>query len=72
MNKDQSFDVSMDVIAKGRPLDEVLSAYQTMFQNAQRVAEQSGATGDECFAQAMQGACYRLYLLGVEDGGKSQ
>ena len=66
-NKNKSFDVSLNIVSKGRSLDGVLNAYMTMYKNAWHVAEQSGATGDEIFAKAMLGSVYRIYLLGVED-----
>lgn len=60
--------ISLDAPAKGRDLGEVLNAFMGFHENASKVAAAPGKSEDEIFAEAMQGAVYRLYLLGVEDG----
>jgi len=62
--------IPLDVIAKGRDLGEVLTAYMTFHKKATAVAAEAGKSEDETFADTMQAAVYRLYLLGVEDGMK--
>jgi len=62
--------IPMEVIATGRDLGEVLTAYMTFHKRAVKVASEPGKSEDETFADAMQAAVYRLYLLGVEDGMK--
>ena len=64
--------IPVEVISKGRPMDEVLTAYMDFHGKAGQIAAVSGKTEDEIFAEAMQGAVYRLYLLGVEDGMKAK
>ena len=60
--------IRLEAIEKGRDLGEVLDAYMDFHKDASEAAAASGKTDDEVFAMAMQGAIYRLYLLGVEDG----
>lgn len=62
--------IPMEVITTGRDLGEVLTAYMTFHKRAIVVAAEAGKPEDETFADAMQAAVYRLYLLGVEDGMK--
>ena len=62
--------IPMEVITTGRDLGEVLTAYMTFHKRATAVAAEAGKPEDETFADAMQAAVYRLYLLGVEDGMK--
>ena len=67
--------IPLEAIAKGRALGEVLTAYMTFHKRATAVAAEAGKSKagkseDETFADAMQAAVYRLYLLGVEDGMK--
>ena len=60
--------VSLDAISKGRGLGSVLVSYMQFFDNAKLVSIQLGRSEDEAVSDAMMGAAYRLYLLGVEDG----
>lgn len=62
--------IPMEIITKGRDLGEVLMAYMTFHKRATKVASEPGKSEDETFADAMQAAVYRIYLLGVEDGMK--
>lgn len=69
-NSNQS-GIPLDAIAKGRDLGEVLSSYMKFFEDAKAVAALTpGKSADEIFADAMKGATYRIYILGVEDGMK--
>lgn len=71
MNDNPAFSqIPMEVIAKGRDMGEVLTTYMTFHKRAGKVAAEAGKPEDETFADAMQAAVYRLYLLGVEDGMK--
>lgn len=71
MNSDTVFsEIPVDVIVKGRDMGEVLTAYMTFHNRASKVAAEIDQSEDEIFADAMQAAVYRLYLLGVEDGMK--
>lgn len=71
MNENDVFSkIPLEVIAKGRDLGEVLTAYMAFHKRAIAVAAEAGKPEDETFADAMQAAVYRLYLLGVEDGMK--
>ncbi|MDE5893821.1 MAG: hypothetical protein K2H45_12950 [Acetatifactor sp.] len=70
---DNSFSsIPVKVISSGRSLDEVLTAYMEFHGKASQIAAASGKAEDEIFAEAMQGAVYRLYLLGVEDGMRAK
>lgn len=70
--------IPLDAITKGRGLEDVLTAYMITYKNAHKVVATPGKSVEyhfadigkvaELFADAMQGAVYRLYLLGVEDG----
>lgn len=64
--------VPLEVIAKGRGLVEILAAYITIHKRCREVATVSGKSDDEIFAEAMHGAVYRIYLLGVEDGMRQE
>lgn len=64
--------IPLDAIAKGRDLGKVLTAYMSFHEMARKAAMAPGKSEDEVFAEAMQGAIYRLYLLGVEDGMKQE
>lgn len=69
MNNDPAFrGVPLDAITKGRGLEEVLTAYMTIYENCRKVAAAPGKSEAEVFADATTGAVYRTYLLGVEDG----
>lgn len=71
MNENDVFSkIPMEVITTGRDMGEVLTAYMTFHMRATAVAAEAGKPEDETFADAMQAAVYRLYLLGVEDGMK--
>ena len=71
MNENDVFSqILMEVITTGRDMGEVLTAYMTFHKRATAVAAEAGKPEDETFADAMQAAVYRLYLLGVEDGMK--
>lgn len=59
--------IFIDVIYKGKPLDQVLEAFQTAFEHAKAV---SSNTADKAFADAMTDAVYMVYLIGVMDGMK--
>lgn len=60
--------VLLEAISKGRDLESVLDAYMKYFDRAKAVSVQQGKSEDESVSDAMMGAVYRLYLLGVEDG----
>lgn len=60
--------VRADVISRSRGLDDVLKAYMKAYAAAKKVAEGSTSDEAEITAEAMLGATYRVYLLGVEDG----
>lgn len=71
MNDHPIFDqIPLEAIAKGRDMGEVLTAYMTFHNRASKVAAEIDQSEDEIFADAMQAAVYRIYLLGVEDGMK--
>ena len=71
MNENNVFSqIPSEDIAKGRDLGEVLTTYMTFHKRTTAVAAEAGKSEDETFADAMQAAVYRLYLLGVEDGMK--
>ncbi|MCI6618306.1 MAG: hypothetical protein MSD82_05570 [Prevotella sp.] len=60
--------IPMEVICKGRPLEEILEKYVSFHENAERVAEDISISEEDRFSGAMMCALYRVYLLGVEDG----
>ena len=60
--------IPIEVINKGRSLEDVLNAYTKFYQDAAKVSRRLGKSGDDVVADAMTGATYRLYLQGVEDG----
>lgn len=63
--------IRLEVISKGRDLGDVLESYMKFYEDAKKVAISHGVTDEsDLAASAMQGAAYRLYLLGVEDGMK--
>lgn len=62
--------ISLDVIAKGRNLESVLSCYMKFYKDAQKYIDRAGKTEEEIFSDVMLGSLYRLYLMGVEDGMK--
>lgn len=69
MDNNPSFSgIPLDVIAKGRDLGEVLTAYMTIYENARKAVATPGKSEAEIFADATTGAVYRLYLFDVEDG----
>ena len=71
MRNDPEFrEVPLDAITKGRSLEEVLTAYMTVYENCHKTAATLGKSEAETFADATTGAVYRLYLLGVQDGMK--
>lgn len=63
-------DIPVEVIAKGRNLGEVLTEYMRIWGGAKEAATKEGKSPDDIFADTMQAAAYRLYLLGVQDGMK--
>ena len=73
MNDQFSKKIPIDIILQGRKLDEVYAAYMAFFERAKEVAaaERPKKSEDEIFVNAMMGATYGLYLLGVEDGMKA-
>lgn len=68
--------IPLEVIAKGRNMEDVLAAYLDFFKDAGEVAAADGTAAgesdDEVIAGATMCAVYRLYLLGVEDGMKNR
>ncbi len=68
MNKKST--IPLSAISKGRDLGTVLSNYMEFHKGATAEMEKHGLNGEQAFVNAMQGALYRLYLLGVEDGMK--
>lgn len=73
MNKNSTeHSIPLKVIAKGRPLEDVLEEYMRIFMVAQKVARKPGKSEDDVLADTMKLAAYRLYLLGVEDGMKKE
>ena len=64
--------IPLEVISKGRDLDEVLTAYMTIYENARKAVATPGKSEADVFADATTGAVYRLYLLGVEDGMRQE
>lgn len=67
---DEGPGINIDVILKGRNLEDVLAHYMTFFKRAAGVAEERGKPEEDAVADTMMGAIYRTYLLGVEDGMK--
>lgn len=73
MNKNSTeHSIPLSVIAKGRPLEDVLEEYMRIFQDAQKAATKPGKSDDGIFVDTLKAAAYRLYLLGVEDGMKKE
>lgn len=60
--------VDIRLIEQGRDLEDVLEKYMGFYTAAEAEARRLGKQGDEAIAAAMQGATYRLYLLGLKDG----
>lgn len=58
--------IPLEVIARGRDLEEVLDFYTQYEKYAEKLSP--AKTMGERFADGMMAATYRLYLLGVEDG----
>lgn len=63
-------EIHVEVIAKGRNLEEVLTEYMRIWDGAKKAAAEEGKSPNDIFADTMQAAAYRLYLLGVQDGMK--
>lgn len=63
-------EIPVEVIAKGRNLGEVLTEYMRIWDGAKEAATKERKSPDDVFADTMQAAAYRLYLLGVQDGMK--
>lgn len=72
MNETSHRYVPVDAVINGRDFGEVLSRYVRYHTDAKKVAEEKGTNPDEVFADAMTGAIYQIYLLGVEDGMKGE
>ena len=64
----EQHNVPLEAISKGRDLGSALDAYMKYFDRAKAVSVQQGESEEESVSDAMMGAAYRLYLLGVEDG----
>ena len=62
--------VPLSAIQAGRSLDEVLSEYMRIWDDAKKQLSVQTKNPDEVFADVMKVTAYRIYLLGVEDGMK--
>lgn len=58
----------LGVLEKCRPLDEVLTDYMSMWDNAKSIVGGPEKGEGAIFADTMKVTAYALYLLGVEDG----
>lgn len=65
-------EVPIDAITKGRSLEEVLKELMRIWDGARETAEKVSESADEVFACTVQATAYRLYILGVQDGMKSE
>lgn len=73
MNKNSTkHSIPLNVIAKGRPLEDVLEEYMRIFMSAKRAATKPGKSEEDVYADTLKLTAYRLYLLGVEDGMKKE
>lgn len=70
MNELNKIEIPLSVIAKGRELGGVLSAYMDAFKDAGELVDTLFDDEAERFAEKTKFAVYRIYLLGVEDGMK--
>ena len=70
MNKHSQAEIPIEVIAKGRKLDDVLSAFMEIYERAKAFVTKPGKSEDDIFAETLEASAYRIYLLGVEDGIK--
>ena len=68
MNEDDQHNIPLDVITKGRTIDAVLAEYMRVWGEIQEAATEPWKSPDEIFADTMEIATYRIYLLGVQDG----
>lgn len=65
-----SNEIPIEAIIKGRSMEEVLNEFMRIWDGAREAATKEGKSPDDVFADTMQAAAYRLYLLGVQDGMK--
>lgn len=64
--------IPLNVFTKGRSFEKVLKEYMRIWGDFKKCATAPGKGEDEIFADTMEVAAYRIYLLGVEDGMKEE
>lgn len=64
--------IPIEAIIKGRSMEEVLNEFMRIWDGAREAAEKASESADEIFACTVQAAVYRLYILGVQDGMKTE
>lgn len=62
--------IPVEVIAKGRSLEDVTEKLQQTWENVIEVAKLGHKNADREFGKLLICVGYRMYLLGVEDGMK--
>lgn len=67
---DITSDIPLNVIAKGRSLEEVLEKVMSSWRDANEIGSKAGLTEEDMFSRTFMCVAYRIYLMGVQDGMK--
>ena len=67
---DITSDIPLNVIAKGRSLEEVLEKVMSSWRDANEIGSKAGLTEEDLFSRTLMCVAYRIYLMGVQDGMK--
>ena len=67
---DITSDIPLNVIEKGRSLEEVLAKVMSSWRSANEIGSKVGLTEEDLFSRTLMCVAYRIYLMGVQDGMK--
>lgn len=67
---DITSDIPLNVIEKGRSLEEVLAKVMSSWRSANEIGFKAGLTEEDLFSRTLMCVAYRIYLMGVQDGMK--
>ena len=67
---DITSDIPLNVIEKGRSLEEVLAKVMSSWRIANEIGSKAGLTEEDLFSRTLMCVAYRIYLIGVQDGMK--
>ena len=67
---DITSDIPLNVIEKGRSLEEVLAKVMSSWRSANEIGSKAGLTEEDLFSGTLMCVAYRIYLMGVQDGMK--